>query len=351
MIGDIFYSFKVLLIFSLFFLELTQAKAQVSQQMTQAETPSLSQLEDLYSQGKYQEISKSLWPQFDKLKRKELLLLAKTHLKLSEAEKSIKILNILISKNAKDYEAYFYLGNAHYLKSRQLKAGEEWKLNRQEAIDNYKKSLEIKKKYMPAYNGLTQLYEFEKNVYELRQIYRDLIEIDGEKFEWLIKLCEIDTHDSIYDTALKNCEKATKIQPNDPRASVFYAQSLIGMGKNDEGKVALKKVALKFKKSDLANSAYGNLLVEEKNYQDAFKYYSLAVAANSKSFEAWLGYAKSAFEIQKFKEALSGFINACNLNKDALPDFKKSTNILRNNSNMSWTLRYEQAAERCGLRK
>ncbi|HPI40079.1 MAG TPA: hypothetical protein PLJ21_04700 [Pseudobdellovibrionaceae bacterium] len=345
-----FLFIRILLFFGLFLLSPTLTLAQ-SYSTSQNNTSNSSQANALFSKGNFREVTQVLWKNFDRLTRSELLLLIKSHLKLSEYDKVVKIVDILTSKNPKDYEAFSFLGNAYFLKAQKLKAGDEWKKSREKAVESYKSALEIKKDYINAYTGLIQLYEAEKNIYELRQIYRDLIEMSGDQYAWLIKLCEIDTNDSIYDSALKNCDKAKKSRPSDPKAFVFYAKALYGMGELEKGKLELKNTALQFKNSDFANSAYADLLFEEKNYQDAFKFYGISSQLNPQSYEAWIGYANSSFEIQKFAEALTGYSKACTLNKLAWPILKKSTNILRNSSNLNWLSKYESATERCGLRK
>ncbi len=342
---------RVVLCFGLFFIFPSWPKAQVTQKASQKNTMTREMAPTLYAQNRFKELTTLLWPSFDKLNRTELVWLIKSHLFLSEPDQVTKVVDILISKNPKDHEAYAYLGNAKYVKSQKLKAGEEWKRTRQDSIDAYKKALEIKKDFLFAHQGLIQIYESEKNLYELRQIYKDLIELTGEKFEWLIQLCEIDTKDSVYENALKNCEKAKKLKPTDPKPYIYIAKALHGTGDTAKAKNLFRNAILKFPRSALANIAYADLLIEEKNFQDSFKYYSLATQANSESYEAWLGYAKSSFEILKYAEALNGFSRACAINKEALPVFKKSANILRNSSNLTWMNRYDSAVERCGLRK
>ncbi len=155
--------------------------------------------EEFYKKEDYEKATLLLWKHIDKLDRKGLLLLVRAHEKRQEHADMIRALNILIGKDEKDYEAYSLMGNANSI-ARKSK----------DALESYKKAIELNSKYEPAYNGLIDLYEKREppNLYELRILYQDMIDNIGARPVYFRKLCEINTLDGTFEPAIESCKMA-----------------------------------------------------------------------------------------------------------------------------------------------
>jgi len=163
------------------------------------------------------------------------------------------------------------------------------------------------------------------------------------------KMCEINTKDSIFEPAIKMCTEAIQIAPERPDNYVYLGLAHRGSEEPEKAKDALKRAANKFVKSELALFTYANLLEKEKNYIEAYKYYTLCSQADHKSARCWLGLGLSAFEIKRFDEALTGYSKACQLDRKNLPQIRKATAILRNSKNHEWANKYDAAGNSCGF--
>ena len=86
-----------------------------------------------------------------------------------------------------------------------------------------------------------------------------------------------------------------------------------------------------------------------RHYIGAFSYYKKATVADTKSEKALIGLANSAIEIQKYKEALEAYQQACKLSKSALPPLRKAINTLRGLKTQDWIKKFDEAADSCGL--
>lgn len=306
-----------------------------------AEGNVLATAEDLFKKGDFDKASDLLWKNIDKLDRKGLLLLAVVHEKKKDPANMIKVANMLISKNPKDFEGYYLIGSAHMMNKKMMAK------QNSEALEAFKTCLEINPKYQPAYEKLAKMYEEKNNNYELRILYQDMLENIGHKAEFLTKLCEINTKDRQEDQALSTCKEAIQ---KDPKIADNYVNLGIvqkDAGDMDEAKKSLKTAADAHSKSEFAQYTYANLMEEQKSFLDANKYYQRATAADDKSARSWLGYAKSAFELRKYPEALEAYKKACKLDQKNAVAFRKATTTLKSAKDTGWTGPYEKASESC----
>lgn len=294
--------------------------------------------EELYKKEEYEKVTLLLWKHVDKIDRNALVLLAKAHEKRKEPMEMLRALNVMLGKNGKDYEAYYLMGNAYVL-ARKSK----------DAMESYKKSVELNSKYEPAYEGLIALYENrdKPNLYELRILYQDMVQSIGPRPQYLRKLCEINTTDGTYEPAAQACREAIAKDPTVADAYVYLGISYKGMGEDDTALKTLKKAAHDFPKSELAQYHYGKLLEEQKNYVEAMKLYKAGTEADPKAARSWLGLATSSFEIRKYELALLAYKNACKFDKKNAVAFRRATTILRNAKNAQWIGKFESESETC----
>ncbi len=292
--------------------------------------------EDLYQVGQYDKTTALLWKYVEKVDRGGLLLLARAHEKRNEPAQMIKALNILIAKDKKDYDAFYLLGNAYFLQNKN-----------KEALENYRTSIEINPKFELAYLGLVKLYERQKNLYELRALYQDMLETIGQKAEYLAKICEIETNDGTFEAGLDRCKKAIDKNPENASNYVNLGLSYKGVGQIPEAEKTLKAAANRFPNSEFAQYTYAKVLGDQKNYVDAFSYYKSAAAADAKSARAWLGVATCALELQKLDISIVAFKKACHLDPKNAAAFRKASAQLSGSKNMDWSKKFSEASEQC----
>jgi Thioredoxin domain-containing protein len=296
--------------------------------------------ETYYEDKQFENTTTLLWKQVDKLDRNGLLLLARAHQQKKEASDMIRVLNILIGKDAKNYEAQSLLGDAQVMQKRP-----------KEAMEAYKASIEINAKYEPPYLGIVKIYEGRTppNLYELRILFQDMVDNIGPRPEYLTRLCEINFKDGAFETAIAKCKEAIQKDSSIAENYVYQALSEKASEQVESATKKLKFTADKFPKSELAQYSYAKNLEEQKNFVDAFKYYQVATVADAKSSRSWLGLATSAFEIRKYDVALEAYKKACKFDHKLAVNFRKAATSLKMSRNSEWAGRYDQAAEICSF--
>ncbi len=296
--------------------------------------------ESLALQGDTKSATALLWKHVDKIDRSGLLALAKIHITAKDYGDGHRALNLMISKNEKDFEAHTLKGDIF---SQEKK--------KKEALESYQSAIDVKNNFEPAYTGLIHLYEnmSPPNLYELRILYQDMVKNIGKKSVYLQKICEINFLDSVYESAITSCKEAIQQDSSIPDAHVYLGASLNFLGEKQKAEETLKKSAQRFPKSELALFYYGSYLEEQKNFVESYNVYKNSTKVDETSARSWLGYGKTAFELKKYEESLAAYKKACRLDKKTAPIFRKATSILRINRNPDWTSRFEDASENCNL--
>lgn len=294
--------------------------------------------EELYKKEQYEKVTLLLWKHVDKIDRKSLLLLARAHEKRQEPSEMIRALNVILGKNDKDFESYSLMGNAYVLLRKN-----------KDAMESYKKAVELNPKYEPAYDGLIALYEkrVPPNLYELRILFQDMVENIGARPQYLRRLCEINTMDGTYEPAIQMCKDAIAKDPKVADAYVYLGVCYKAIGEDKTALNTLKKASRDFPQSELAQYHYGKLLEDQKNYVEAMKLYKKGTEADAQAARSWLGLATSSFEIRKFELSLLAYKNACKYDKKNAVAFRRATTILRNQKNSQWVGKFEEASETC----
>lgn len=294
--------------------------------------------EEFSNKHEYEKTTLLLWKHVDKIDRRGLIILAKAHEKRNEPNEMIRALNILIGKDNKDAEAFSLTGNAYVI----LKKNKD-------AVENYKKAIELNSKFEPAYNGLISMYEKRDppNLYELRILFQDMIEAFGPLPRYLRKLCEINTNDGTFEPAIQMCKDAISKDPKVADPHVYLAINYKAIGEDDLAAKTFKKAANAFPKSEVAQYHYAKHLEDEKNYVQAMNTYKAGTEADPASARSWLGLATSSFEIKKYELSLIAFKNACKYDKKNAVAFRRATTVLRNQKNTLWIGKFENASENC----
>ncbi|MEN0057657.1 MAG: tetratricopeptide repeat protein [Bdellovibrio sp.] len=298
----------------------------------------VSLADEFYKKGDNEKVTLLLWKHVDKIDRAGFILLAKAHEKRKESAEMVRALNLLLGKNEKDPEALTLMGNALQMQKKT-----------QDALENYKKAIEINSRYEPAYNGLIDLYEKRNppNLYELRILYQDMTEQIGQRPQYLRRLCEINTLDDTYEAAITVCKEALVKDPKTADAHVYLGVAYKATGDDKKAEATLKKAAHDFPKSELAQYHYAKVLEEKKNFVDAMRFFKVGTDADPQAARSWLGLATTSFEIRKYDVSLIAYTKACKLDKKNAAAFRKATTTLRNQRNSQWSEKFENASESC----
>lgn len=294
--------------------------------------------EELFKRKEYEKTTLLLWKHIDKIDRRGIILLAKAHEKRNEPIDMIRALNVEIGKDDQDHEAYTWMAKAYVLQRKS-----------KDAMENFKKAVELNPKYEPAYDGLIELYSKREppNLYELRILYQDMIANIGSRPMYLRKLCEINTMDGTYDAAMTGCKEAIAKDATVADPFVYLGVSQKANGDDATALVTLKKAAQDFPKAEIAQYYYARLLEEQKNYVEAMRFYKQGTEADPQAARSWLGLATSSFEIRKYELSLLAYQKACKYDKKNAVAFRKATSILRNSKNAQWVDKFESSSDNC----
>lgn len=319
----------------------TPAKKATSTPPTVAANPAketyATQATKLILEKKYSKATELLWQNIEQLSEAELVLLTKAHYLNEDYFESMKAANLVLAKNEQNFEALTYIGLSQLRKKKD-----------REAKEYFRRATEANPIYMPAINGLVEIYEKSANYYELRLIYQDLIKRSGEKTEYLTKLCDINTKDAITDQAQTYCRKAIQADPNIPQNYSNLGLVYKNIGDLAKAKQQLRLAADKFPKSDINQLNYAQFLEGQKNFIEAFKYYGRCVKINDFVEKCWVGYTSSSFQIQKFAETLVGLKKVCVFNKKHSFIGRKASSFARSVKQGDWAKKIDSLAELCG---
>lgn len=278
-----------------------------------------------------------LWKHVSLLPKSGMLLLIKTHQEKKEWSQVVRAANLLLSKNEKDADGLVALGSAQFARGKVTDA--------KEAL---KKALEHNPRSLPAYRALGEIYE--GNPYEQRLLYQDMVEVFGERAEFLTKLCQINTADGENEQGEKVCQQAIGKDSKRPENHVNLALIAKQKGETDRARQLFKKAADRFPKSELAQFENANFLEGSKNYIEAFRYYERCVKAEAASERCLVGVGNTGVQIQKLDEAFEAFRQVCRKSgRKHAGAMRKASHLLRGQKSFDWAGKFEDLSERCSV--
>ncbi|MFN7453934.1 MAG: tetratricopeptide repeat protein [Pseudobdellovibrionaceae bacterium] len=283
-----------------------------------------------------------LGPQIQNLEKAELFELARAYSKLGQSESAVKAYTAVIARNPDDLEAKTLIGAELFLQGKD-----------KEAISSLKEVVDKNPKFVAAYRMLIRIYEKKSNKYELRLIYQDLLTHDGEKNEYLLKLCELTTLDSFYDLSKKYCNRSLQLEKDNPIPYVYLGLMYKDTGEINKADASLRKAADDFPDSFLAQLTLAQHLESKKDFVTAYSFFKAAYSLDRNDSRAMIGYGNTAFELQKFDEVISVFSKHCKssitLNRLIMPHYRKAANTLRvQNKSQAILRKFEKGIDRCG---
>lgn len=287
--------------------------------------------------GNSASVISTLKDKVDQLPRSGLLMLARAYEKTKEYPSQIRALELVIAKNPKDYVAITELGEG-YLKAKRI----------EDAANAFGNAREINPKYRPAYEGALALLETTQETYEARTLVIDIIKKFGPDAKSTATLCRLYSGEGFVPEKSEDaCRRAISADPKNPENYVYLTYALRDTEQKEQAFKTISGAASRFPASENVQSLAGELKATDKSFAESYRFYTQAVKANENSARAQVGFAKSAFELQKHAEAIEAFVKACKLDRKTTLDFRQAATTLKRNKDPKW-LKYQDAIDdRC----
>ncbi|HEX9928495.1 MAG TPA: tetratricopeptide repeat protein [Pyrinomonadaceae bacterium] len=167
--------------------------------------------------------------------------------------KSEKLYVDYLKKNPNDANAYYNLGILHNNEGR-IK----------EAIDNFRKAIELKPNYANAYNNLGNLLKDQGRIKEAEDSYHKSIELNPKNTDAYYNLGIFLKEKGRKKEAIDNFRKAIELKPNDADAYNNLGILLKNEGRNEEAEDCHRK-AIELNPNNA--EAYGNLSLLKAEYK------------------------------------------------------------------------------------
>ncbi|MBX3033591.1 MAG: tetratricopeptide repeat protein [Bdellovibrionaceae bacterium] len=292
----------------------------------------------LFKKNDYAKTTALLWKNVERLDRAGIILLIKAHEAKKEWNDVIRAANLWLGKNNNDEEVLTFLGRAQFMRQRKP----------DEAKETLKKAIEVNPKYQPAYEVLAEIYE--KNPYERRLLYQDMIEAFGPRADFLTKLCELNANDGENEQGEAVCKQAIGVNPKIADNHVYLGIIAKQKGEEDKAGRLLKAAADKFPSSELAQYEIAAYYESQKNWVDSAKYYEACLLADKNSERCLVGVGNSGIQLKKFERAHDAFQAACRRNgRKHTPIVRRAASSLRQMKALEWAEKLETVAERCAF--
>ncbi len=293
--------------------------------------------EKLEKEHQPQQVIETLKEKIAELPRSGLLMLARAYDATNETPSQTRALELVIAKNPKDYVALTLLGEA-YLKAKRI----------EDAANTFGTARELNPKYRPAYEGALSLLETTQETYEARTLVIDIIKKFGPDAKSTATLCRLFSGEGFVPEKSENaCRRAIGADPQNPDNYVYLTFALRDTEQKEQAFKTISGAASRFPASENVQSLAGELKASDKSFADSYRYYTQAVKANPGSARAQVGFAKSAFELQKHAESIEAFVRACKLDRKTTLDFRQAAQALKKSKDAKW-LKYQDAIdERC----
>jgi tetratricopeptide (TPR) repeat protein len=262
--------------------------------------------------------------------------LAKLYHEQNKTLDEIRILNLLIPKHPNYPKAYTNLAFA-YLKVGRL----------DDAIEKYRKAIEINPQYEAAHWGLLKVYEKKNNNYESRIILMDMLKLFGEKPKYLTLLCKLFSVDSFFEDSIRFCQKAIEVEPKVPENHVYLGLTYKYSENKQQAEKILKNAAKLFPKSTFAQQTAGEITLEAEYWEEASKYFQTCVKLDARNLICQMGLGKAAFNIGKYDISNNAFYQACMIDRKTVTEYKKNAAILRINKKTDWYNKFTANISKC----
>lgn len=300
-------------------------------------TDQIRTAETLFADKKYAEAVSVLEPLRSRLSRKGLMLLGKAHLGLNQGREASQIFSLITNRDPVDYVALTYLGQAQIQLKKEI-----------EANKTFRKAINLKRDYRPAYEALIALARTKGNKYDVRALLEDAVQHMGPDSVFLAALCAAYSSEGFVDKALDTCREAIKADRKIPENHVYLGLTYIDDKNKETARKVLRKASDQFPKSAFAQCAYGEVLRSDEDWLQAAELFQKGVLADPKNAPCWIGLAEAQFENRMFEDSLKSFATACTLARQkVLPMIKRYKGKLRKGPNKEHHAKFEDLSNRC----
>ncbi len=217
------------------------------------------------------------------------------------------------------------------------------------AIASYKSALSVYKKHLPASWGLVEIYEKQKNMYEMRLVLTDILKYFPRNTRAISKLCQTDTEENFFENAISSCQRAIFLDNKIASNHIYLGLAYKYTNKTQSAMRILTRAAKQFPRSEFAQYVVASLSEDTSNWEAALKYFRQCTTADRKSERCYLGQGRVLLEMKKYKESLSAYVQACNINKSSYSKILEAVGKLRQNRVYTWSNKFKHSARNCGI--
>jgi tetratricopeptide (TPR) repeat protein len=217
---------------------------------------------------------------------------------------SVHYLDIATKRDPKNALAWYELGLAQHQNKDVVGA-----------IDSLRHSLRISSTTAKTYMALGQILELAGDRYDARSNYSAALTKTGQSALLHQRLCWLLYRDNYFEDAIKHCQAAVKLAPQDDMAWAVLGKSLYENHEKTEAFSVFQKVLAARPRSELTYKARGIIYLNEKTYEQAAADLGKAFAIDETDDEAAIGLARSLFESGRYADALPIYIEACKLDR------------------------------------
>lgn len=293
---------------------------------------------EYFDQKKFSEASDHLWTHINLLTVKDLTLLAQIHEQAKQKMELQKVANLMIGQNPKNALGYLFLAKSY---------DEDDPIESIERKKNLMKTLELDNKNKEAILLITKMFRKELNWYADRNVLVDgLKNIKNDK-DLMTLLCESYSIDSAHSDAEKTCAQAIKEYPDEVKNYVYLGITYRETYKTKQADEFFEKAVAKFPNSEFARACLAEEKLQRKDYVGAFNHYSAMYEQKIYTDRILMGYAKSAFQLKKYNEALVVFKIICQRDRSNAVEFRRSMLELGRTSYKKEWLEYETELNNC----
>ena len=286
-----------------------------------------------------------LTPSLDRLSKKGLLVLAKAHRLQKNYQQEIKVLKLLLIKQPRSAALTTLMGDAFF----NVKSFDE-------AVEYYKKAIQINRSYKKAYHRLLELFEstVSKNPrarYEQRVILSDMVKVFGSQLEFDKEFCRLYSEDGFLKETVKFCTRAITQSKDYSQGYIHLGLALVDLGQTAKGRKKIFAAAARFSDSSFVQNSAGQQAFEQNNFPVSNKYYLSCLRAYEKGSDiknsCLLGAAKSFYELQNYEQALNYYKKACQSDRAFTQNFRKAASRLRGQARKKWHLAFAKGLDTC----
>lgn len=269
----------------------------------------------------------------DKVGRTGLVVLARNYFRLGRFNDEVTTYELANARFPKDPQLQSWLATA------QSHAGRVEK-----SVEAFYKIKESFPKFIPGYEGLLEQLVKMDSRQEARDLLADMFKKFAAKPAWVSEQCRLFTLDSFYKPAIEWCSRAMRVDRGNPMNAVNLARTYRESGSPEKAKKVLVDAAMKIRRSEPIQTALGDYFIEKKNYIDALRWYLAAVKTDPKSFNAQMGAAMSAFELQRMEVSLKAYTAACKLDRSkTIRELQTALGKIRQRGDTKWQTQFEDA--------